>query len=281
MYIAPDEIGTFIHKYDKEMTDGLSAFYDPDRYSQERRTNDLKLAIESPQVNILAGTTPQNLIDLMPDAAWGQGFTSRLIMVFSDERFVGDDFAERPEIFSTDMMTDLNIINTLYGKFHVTAEYRDAVNNWRQLGEPPTPSHPRLIHYVTRRRVTLYKLSMVAAVDRGNALLLTKDDFNTALGWMIEAEDTMPDIFKAGATNADAAAMDEIVDFIKIADTGNGVNEKRIVSFARDKIPLHSILRIVEIMERSGMIYCCGREKRTQLRYYKVATGDEGASVLR
>jgi len=39
---------------------------------------------------------------------------------------------------------------------------------------------------------------MVAAVDRSDTLLLTKDDFNRAMGWLLEAEMNMPDIFRLG-----------------------------------------------------------------------------------
>ena len=43
MFICVDEIGAFISKYDNEMIDGLSAFYDNIPWGQERRTNELKL----------------------------------------------------------------------------------------------------------------------------------------------------------------------------------------------------------------------------------------------
>lgn len=270
MYIAADELGTFVHKYDNEMIDGLSAFYDPDPYQQVRRTSDVNIKIKSPQLNILCGTTPQNLTDFMPEKAWGQGFTSRLMMVFSDERIIGDDFAPTESSYSGDLEHDIEIINGIIGEFQVTEAYRTAVNNWRQLGEPPVPNHPKLIHYVTRRRAHLYKLSMVSAIDRSNSLILTKDDFNRALGWMIEAEDTMIEIFKAGATNADAQAMEEIIHFIKINDRGMGVSEQKITRFASDRIPLHSILRVIEIMERSGQIHLRGRDKVTKLRFYSI-----------
>lgn len=268
MYIAADELGAFIHKYDNEMIDGLSAFYDPDPYSQTRRTSDIRIKIQSPQLNILCGTTPQNLTQLLPEKAWGQGFTSRLIMVFSDERIIGDDFAPAVKSHSADLEHDLNIINGIIGEFEVTADYRDLVNKWRQLGESPVPNHPKLIHYVTRRRAHLYKLSMVAAIDRSNALILTRDDFNTAMGWLLEAEDTMVEIFKAGATNADAQAMDEILHLIKINDRGFGVSEQKIVKFARDRLPLHSISRVIEIMERSGQIFLRGTDRNTKLKYF-------------
>lgn len=270
MYICADELGAFIHKYENEMIDGLSAFYDNDAYSQVRRTNELKIKIQSPQLNLLCGSTPQNLLQFMPERAWGQGFTSRMIMVFSDERIIGDDFAPMDVSHNGALQHDLGIINTLVGQFEVTEAYRDAVNNWRALGEPPVPNHPKLIHYVTRRRTHLYKLSMISAIDRSNALILTKDDFNRAMGWLLEAEDTMADIFKAGATNADGQAIDEIFHFITINDRGQGISEQRITRFASELIPLHSILRVIDVMERSGRIHCVGIERLTGLKFYTV-----------
>lgn len=270
MFICVDEMGAFIHKYDNEMIDGLSAFYDPTPYQQVRRTSDINIKIKSPQINILCGSTPQNLTDLMPEKAWGQGFTSRLIMVFSDERIIGDDFAPNDYSHSEELTHDLAIINSLIGQFEVTEGYRSAVNNWRQLGEPPVPNHPKLIHYVTRRRAHLYKLSMVAAIDRANALILTVDDFNTAMGWLLEAERTMPEIFKAGATNADAQAMEEILHFIMINDKGYGIGESKIIRFASDRIPLHSVLRVIDILESSGQIILRGTDRTTKMRFYSI-----------
>lgn len=269
MVIAADELGTFIHKYDKEMVDGLSAFYDPDPYGQNRRGRDIKIKIKSPQLNILCGSTPSNLMELMPEGAWGQGFTSRIIMVFSDERPIGDDFASVTRDLSKDLIHDLGIINTLAGEFKVTEDYRNLVNLWRQAGELPAPAHPKLIHYNTRRRVHLYKLSMVAAIDRSDTLLLTRDDFNRAMNWLVGAESFMSDIFRAGAKGGDAAAMDEISHFVALEDRGKGVSEHRVVDFARERVPAHSVLRVIEIMERSGLIHAAFLHKATGMRMFK------------
>lgn len=270
MFICADELGAFISKYDEEMIAGLSAFYDPDQYSQGRRKwGDEILKIKSPQINMLAGSTPANLLRFMPEGAWDQGFTSRLILVFSDERIVGDDFNGKAEIDTTNIEHDLKIINNLCGQFSVTEDYRNCVNNWRSLGEPPIPNHPKLIHYVTRRRTHLYKLSMVAAIDRSNALILTRADFNQALNWLVEAETHMAEIFKAGVKGADGSAMDEIYHFVQINDKGQGISEQRIVRFASERVPFHSILRIIEIMEKSGRIGCVKIDKRDGSRSYR------------
>lgn len=268
LYILAEEMGAFIHKYDNEMIKGLTHFYDPDPYEHERRGEELRIKIPSPQVSLICGVTPQDLLNFMPEIAWGQGLTSRMILVFSDERIVGDDFAPRAESKLEDLEHDLKIINNLYGSFHVTEEYADCIRNWRQLGEPPIPDHPKLTHYITRRRVHLYKLSMVASIDRGNTLALTRDDFNTALNWLVEAETFMPEIFKAGSTNADGQAMDEIQHYVMAADAGKGVSEQRIVHFARERVPIHSILRVIEIMEHSGQLRCVGTERGTGIRYF-------------
>jgi len=272
LFICAEEMGAFIHKYDNEMIDGMAAFYDPDPYAQRRRTNDIKFEILSPQINMVAGVTPQNLLHVLPERAWGQGFMSRVIMVFSAERIVGDDFAPQPTVATADLEHDLAVINNLYGRFHVTEEYRDCINLWRAADESidgaPAPDHPKLTHYVTRRRVHLYKLSMVASIDRGNSLAITREYFNTALGWLAEAEHLMPDIFKAGGSSIDGAAMDEIRHYVTAADHGNGVSEQKIIYFAQKLIPLHSILSVINVLEKSGQLHCLGIDRKTQIKYY-------------
>lgn len=257
MFIVADELSAFMHKFDDEIIGGLTTFYDVTvPYRQKRRGNDIDIKIARPQLSILSGTTPSNLMKFMPDNAWDQGFTSRVIMVFSDERVISDDFFALPTAsMPQEMIHDLSIINSLAGRFEASTQYRDAVNNWRKLGQPPVPTHPKLLHYNTRRLAHVLKLSMVSAVDRGNVLLLTVDDFNRAMNWITEAEHFMSDIFKAGGVGADSKAMDEIYNFILMEEKPNApVPEHRVVNFAREKVPAHSIMRVLEVMERSQLI---------------------------
>lgn len=276
--ITAEELTAFMHKYDDEMVGLLSAFYDPDPYAQSRRGNNLKIKIDHPQVNLMSGTTPSNLIGLMPESAWDQGFTSRVILVYSDERIVGDDFAVDARGLDAKMVHDIKMIGALNGEFKVTSDYRDAVNLWRAADESvpgiPAPSHPKLLHYRTRRRVHLYKLSMVSCADRSDVLLLEKSDFNRAMGWLLEAEATMPDIFTAGSTGTDARAIDEIAHYIQVADKGDGVQEHQIINFARARVPMHSILRVIEIMTASGQITSRGQDKYGQRWFRAVRKGD-------
>lgn len=265
--IMADELSAFMHEYDKQIVGNLTTFYDvviP--YGHQRRGKEIKIKIQSPQVSILAGTQPSFLLRFLPEAAWEQGFMTRVMMVFSDEHIVSDDmFAFEKHGLPQEMVHDLKIINGLYGEFGVTVDYKTAINNWRKLGQPPAPTHPKLLHYATRRLAHLFKLSMVSCVDRSNALLLTKDDFNRAMGWIIDAEAMMPEVFKAGAIGADSKAMDEIIHYCTVLDTGHGVPEPTLVRQARRLVPAMSVLRIIEVMERGGMIRVAGSSSGVKL----------------
>jgi hypothetical protein len=266
MMICADELSAFMHKFDDEMIGNLTTFYDVDVYGHKRRGKEIDIKIKHPQLSILSGTTPSNLLNFMPENAWDQGFTSRVIMVFSDERIISDDiFAFQQRGLPDPMLHDLRQINTLAGPFGVTDEYKSAINNWRKLGQPPVPTHPKLAHYCTRRLAHLFKLSMVSAVDRSNALILSRDDFNRAMTWMVEAESTMPEIFKAGSTGADSKAMDELFHFCLAR--AEPVSEPLLVREARKLVPAMSVMRVIEVMMLSGMIKVAGTNKG--IRHFK------------
>lgn len=276
MTIAVDEMGTFISEYAKEMIANLSAFYDPVPYGHNRRGREIKISIKSPQVNILCGTTPVNLMEFMPQGAWEQGFTSRLMLIYADEKIIGNDFTSTRRDLDKDLVIDLAAINQLMGEFKVTEEYKNAVQTWRKAGESvpdfPAPTHPKLLHYNGRRRVHLYKLSMVAAIDKANTLILDKAAFNTAFGWLMEAEQFMPDVFRTGSVGGDSRITEEIRHFVETASKNGtvAVPEHLIVRFASERVPTHTVLRILEVMERSKMLFPWGADPRSLAPLYNV-----------
>lgn len=92
------------------------------------------------------------------------------------------------------------------------------------------------------------------------------------MGWLVEAESLMPDIFTSGSTGTDARALDEIHHWIKLQDKGDGVPESAIVNFARSRIPLNTIWRVVETMLASGMLVHRGQDRYGN-RWFKAGEG--------
>lgn len=256
--LLADELSSLMHKYDTEFMAFLTDIYEGDHYDQTRRGNNLKVRIENPLLNILAGTTPSNLCKFMPEGAWDQGFASRTILVYSGDRHMADIFGDIFEANTAeynDLLHDLRQISGLYGGFTFSPETKEAFREWRVGGEQPVPKHPKLTHYCTRRTAHVIRLCVVASAARGASLTISLDDFEAARGWLIEAELTMPDIFLAGTTGGDSAAMDEAWWFVeKMTAKGKDVPEHEVIHMIRERIPAHSVLRTLEIMIADGSL---------------------------
>lgn len=250
MLLLPDELSNFMAEYDRKLVGKMTSFYDTDQpYGEARRTGNLDYFMESPQLSLLAGTTTSNLLNTLPKDAWEQGFMSRVVMVFSNDSQAPDDmFASPDKTISDDLSHDLDAIYRLQGQFKLADEYRAAMNAWNKGGRPPRPSHPRLTDYNTRRFGHLMKLSMVACADRGDELRLEQIDFDTALAWLVEAESLMPYVFTA-QSSVDSRVMDEIAHFCEKEQA-----EPRLIRFIAERVPAHSVMKIVDLMVSSGMI---------------------------
>lgn len=265
--IVADELSAFMAVYDPELIGGLTTFYDVVPYAQHRRGKDIRIKLDSPQLSILSGSTPSNLIKFIPEIAWDQGFMSRVIMVYSDEKPLIDIFNTVNPDMPKDMIHDLKCISSLFGEFKWTNAYAKAIHQWRTSGQPPVPAHPKLVHYCSRRLGHILKLSMVSAVDRGDLLQLTDEDFTRAFDWLTAAESLMPEVFREGSISLDSKAMDEIYDFF--GGPGKLKGETQLVGFARRLVPAHAVMRVIEIMERGGMISASQPDFKTGMRTFK------------
>ena len=264
MMLVPDDLQVLMSTYDLALIAGLTTFYDVNHpYREQRRTGDLRIEIKRPQLSILGGTTPSHLFGFIPEEAWSQGFTSRLLLVYSDEkikkrvRFNHTDL-KKPE----DLIYDLKIINSLIGEFTVDERAFKAFEDWIDAGEPPVPAHKRLEHYLGRRYPHLLKLCMVSSVDRGNGLVIAVDDFNRALGWLIEVEHAMPRIFAEGPRTIESKIMEEVQYYIKQLDIANtGIAESRVKNFVLQRVSPMQYKQFFEALEVGGYIKRKGHDK--------------------
>lgn len=276
MAIMVSEFGTFMSEYENGLMSILTDFYNVTPYGQRRRgNNQLKIKIERPQLNMLIGATPDAIAKFMPEGAWGQGFASRIIFVYSGEKIRIDDFGGIPsDDLPQELYDDLKQINSCIGKFTVTEDYRNSVNLWRDANEElpsiPKPNHPKLTHYNTRRREILYRLSMTSALDRSNALVLMKEDFNRAMGWLLEAEQYMPQAFDLSNARSDDSAIEEIYHVIK-SRNGRVMSEPELIREVSRRVPAYAVYKLIDVMERSGMIQTATRN-RHGARTFKIGT---------
>lgn len=258
LLVPISELGVFLPAYDNDFMNTLTAIYDGYQYAERRRSKDLNITIEAPQLNLLAATTPSYLKAFLPEGAWDQGFLSRTLLVYTGERQVRSlfDIPASSNSLRGDLIHDLRVISEAFGQMGFTDEAKSKITEWHLAGGPPIPDHPRLQHYLTRRTAHVLKLSIIAAIDRGETKTIAVEDFELAKYWLLEMEETIPDIFKSMTSGGDSAVMDECWHFVwqTWSKEKRPVAEARVVAFLRDRAPSHNVIRILEIMVRTQMV---------------------------
>ena len=259
MVVPCSEFGVFLTHHDLEFLSVLNNIYDsPISYIEERRTSG-KVEITKPHLIILAGTQPDFLNTLLPEEAWGMGFTSRLIMVYAGASPAADLFSYNATQAST-LLNRLTDIFNYKGEFVWSKNAIDEINAWNRAGCPPAPTHSKLLHYNGRRALHTIKLSMISSASRSGDLHVTVDDFERARDWMLTIEQTMPDVFRAMGQRSDTQVLSDLHFHLyriwsSVAlDKRKPIPESVIYDFLQSRVPSEKITRLVEVAERAGYI---------------------------
>lgn len=255
--VTADEFGVLVPSHDLEFLSTLNRIYDnPDNHRHERRGLKEAIDIINPQLNIIAGTQPAYLSNLLPEEAWGMGFMSRVIMLYSTIRPRVKIFKGVPLDLSkaATLIEQLKLMTDMYGAMKWAEAAEKAVEDWLDRDLEPVPEHSKMQHYNERRLLHVLKLSIISAVSAGHEHIhLT--DFTRARDWLLGAELTMPDIFRAMVNRSDRQVMDELHFFawrIYVKDK-TPIHESRMHAFLSNRTTSEKITRILEIAVKANI----------------------------
>lgn len=259
LQVIASELGVFIPAYDPMFMNTLTKMYDGESYEERRRTGKVQhVKIENPLLSILGSCTPSYLNSFLPEGAWDQGFTSRTIFVYHGTLEKHNIFTKVPqhnfnEGLLRDLVVDLNAVNSLRGEFIWTEDAMAAATFWFHKDCPPVPEHAKLKHYLSRRITHVLKLAMVSSVNKNNEMKVTAENFEEAKNWLLEAEDRIPEIFVGIATTEEARAIEDLVFIVKkhYERTKKPVGEHILVDFLKDRVPIYTINKILEVLTRT------------------------------
>ncbi len=260
MLVAAREFGTLLPEYDSRFLNVINDVYDCHESPFEERTRkDGLKTIDRAHVSIITGTQPKYLGGILPDAAYGMGFTSRTIMVYAWEEVVIDLFesADRDDELHKKLTSDLDQMTTLVGRFKWEKAPKDFIEDWNRHKYRDAPKHPKLFDYNPRRIMHAVKIAMSFSVSRSNEMLVTMEDFMKARELLIETEDLMPEIFKEMIISQDASEIDEVHAFMfNYCRTlrVESVPEQDLMHFMSRKIPVNRIEYFMKTLQSAGMI---------------------------
>lgn len=265
MFIAAPEFGTLMDKHDLGLLSILNELYNCSPVFEETlRSRKEDLVIENPHIGMLTGTQPSFMASMFPEEAWGMGFFARTMLIYSGkperkEMFSGGMFKENSAKDKVEkiLLDQLKAIGKLTGAATFTKEAEKAVEHFNMVeAELEAPTHPRLVHYNTRRVLHLIKLAIILAASE-LTLTVSEAHVHLAKQYMIEAEGYMPEIFKEMTNGGHKNNMDEAFYFIcRLYNAGGRkpVPEHKIIQMLSAKVPAMQIPHILNTMLAAKMI---------------------------
>lgn len=188
VFITADEFNEFAGSGNLDFLSMLGALWDWDDESstyKHRFKNSKSISIYQPTISLIGGNTHVGFKNAFPEAAIGQGFLSRLILVYSEPSGRKITFPEKPsEAIAVAIGERLNnIAKTIEGECTRTKKAEQALDTiyrtWQDLEDY------RFKSYSTRRQTHLYKLCLITAAMRLSTEIDLEDVVlaNTILTW--------------------------------------------------------------------------------------------------
>jgi energy-coupling factor transporter ATP-binding protein EcfA2 len=253
--VIASEFSRFIGQHNLSMLDFLGEVgYDGEDY--EYRTKNTSVTLKKPLMNILGCTTPTMLNNSMPPAAGGQGFLSRMILVYGTRKYKQVPRPNAPPLDLVGKVRDrLNdVYHRLSGPFDETPDgrsYSESLYNYTiEIADS------RFGYYGERRYTHLIKLAMCLAASRGDSLI-TKSDYEESHRILSATERGMPDALGEFGLNPLALLKQEILEQLR-ATQGPLTMDQVVAMFHRDA-------RSREIAEVVNDLVKLGQVKLSQL----------------
>lgn len=166
VYIAVDEFNDFIGTGNMDFITFLGNMWDYDGIYKDRIKNGRSVSVPYPTFNIVGGNTATGFAQAFPPEMIGQGFLSRLLMIYGEK-------TDRKITFPVDLTAGeyanlqggiQRIRNEVQGVAVLTAEASVLLDNiYHNTEELPDP---RFRTYSTRRLTHLIKLCLICAASR-------------------------------------------------------------------------------------------------------------------
>lgn len=266
LLIPAEEFSVLLPSYDMEYVGTLNALWNNKASHHEVRRTGTKqdVNIDFPYISILGGAQPAWLASIMPEDVWNTGLGRRMIMIYSSTTPWKDIWAESPDVTPLRelILKRLGLLSKAYGRMAIERNAVAALTDWDQSGRKPEPTHAKLVHYNTNRYFQLQKLAIVSAASRGELFTSLKpavrlEDVERALGWLLEAEALMPDVFRAMLGKSDKDVVDELHIWVQaryVANAKQPIEGSLLRQFLLDRVPHDKVESILNLADKANIV---------------------------
>jgi len=191
MFIAIDEFNDFIGNGNIEFISMLGNMWDYNGLYKNRIKTGKSVEILNPTISIIGGNTPTGFSLAFPTEILGQGFFSRLMLIYADRNGKQITFPGAPSDSSTERLLEKlkGIKQTVFGSAKLSVQAERLFDRIYKTGT--RIDDVRFESYANRRFTHLIKLAIIVSASRAAITIEAKDVIyaNTILSY---AERFMP-----------------------------------------------------------------------------------------
>lgn len=207
------EITNLMSEYNKDLAGLLTALWDCEDMNEEVKRHGKGKTLVFPGLSLCLGAATESLGSIITPDLWGSGFMARVVLVYCEQEVqaIKDMFAMPPDNTAMELEIEMRLgrLGQLNGPMTWEREAEDLMNHFRLNQKDTEPPHRNLAHYNTRRWMQVYKLSMIWALSE-ESMTIEPLHFHNALASLLEAEQTMSDVFGSMNISDDARLLDDI-----------------------------------------------------------------------
>lgn len=222
--LLSSEFGNLLDPQNRSMVDLYVSLWDGRQGGFEKVTKTSgNNTIVNPWINMLACTTPAWIAGSFPQYMIGGGFTSRCIFVYAEKKEVlianpGRHVPANHAELERTLIEDLTKISNLIGEYKLTEAAYAWTEEWYKAHWAKPPSHldtNQFEGYLARKQTHIYKLAMVLAAARGDAMWLTEEHFRDATAMVSDLEPDMVKVFERIGRTDESNNADKLLNFIR------------------------------------------------------------------
>lgn len=166
VFIVADEFNEFVGSSNLEFLSLLGSLWDWDDESapfKQRLKTSKSVSIYQPTISILSGNTHSGFAEAFPPQALGQGFMSRLILVYGESSGKKITFPKKPsEELRSELLGNLREIkNSVHGEAKISTKAQEMLETIYRSFD--ALEDVRFKHYSTRRFTHLVKLCLLSS----------------------------------------------------------------------------------------------------------------------
>lgn len=216
LFVCATEFGSFIGQNSLELTRFLIKMWDGEHEYKYKIRNVVNV-LQNPLLTLVGGTTATDIAALLPPEAIGQGFMSRIVLVFAANK---EKRIARPKLL-TDLAPELEatyrwMYYDMRGPMQESVQAKQMLDSIYIHGDVSI-NDTRFMYYTERRHTHLTKLAMVLAALRRSSTIETQDVEHADI-MLSETEDYMPEALGEYGLSPIAAAKQKMLEFIQHAN---------------------------------------------------------------